>query len=304
MVLALPLVFSCVRTSQSCRHGVQAFRSLRPFAATPASLASSKFSSVLNPQNARTPRIPVLRLRPGRSGLVRAAWGADVEFHPAKVTSNKEEALKQHRLVIEVGKLAAEYSTPGQFVQAKRRAEDKAGFFAIASPPDLDSGRLELLLKASGATAEELCALKPGEEVLVSKPMGKGFRIDTIPVEQYPSILLFATGSGISPIKALIESGALAGRRSVRLYYGTRTPEHMAFAQSIEAWSSEHGVTVLPVFSSSDDGYVQDAFARDENVDPNSSGGTAAVLCGQKEMTVELTALLKERGVDAILLNF
>lgn len=67
---------------------------------------------------------------------------------------------------------------------------------------------------------------------------------------------------GISPIKALIESGALAGRRSVRLYYGTRTPEHMAFAQSIEAWSSEHGVTVLPVFSSSSDGYVQDAFAR------------------------------------------
>lgn len=43
---------------------------------------------------------------------------------------------------------------------------------------------------------------------------------------------------------------------------------------------------------------------KDENVDPNSSGGTAAVLCGQKEMTVELTALLKERGVDAILLNF
>lgn len=39
-------------------------------------------------------------------------------------------------------------------------------------------------------------------------------------------------------------------------------------------------------------------------MDPNSSGGTAAVLCGQKEMTVELTALLKERGVDAILLNF
>lgn len=30
----------------------------------------------------------------------------------------------------------------------------------------------------------------------MSKPMGKGFRIDTIPVEQYPSILLFATGSG------------------------------------------------------------------------------------------------------------
>jgi ferredoxin-NADP reductase len=33
---------------------------------------------------------------------------------------------------------------------------------------------------------------------------------------------MFATGSGISPIKALIESGSLGSRPDVRLYYGTR----------------------------------------------------------------------------------
>lgn len=32
--------------------------------------------------------------------------------------------------------------------------------------------------------------------------------------------------------------------------------------------------------------------------------GTAAVLCGQKAMTEEVTELLRRRGVDAILLNF
>jgi ferredoxin-NADP reductase len=34
---------------------------------------------------------------------------------------------------------------------------------------------------------------------------------------------MFATGSGISPVKAVIESGALEGRRA-RLYWGTKSP--------------------------------------------------------------------------------
>lgn len=61
-----------------------------------------------------------------------------------------------------------------------------------------------------------------GAEVLVSAPMGKGFPVDAIPPVDFPTVLIFATGSGISPIRALIESGALqAGqRKDVRLYYG------------------------------------------------------------------------------------
>jgi hypothetical protein len=43
----------------------------------------------------------------------------------------------------------------------------------------------------------------------VSPVMGKGFPADTVPPEKVSTIILFATGSGISPVKALIESGAL-----------------------------------------------------------------------------------------------
>lgn len=54
---------------------------------------------------------------------------------------------------------------------------------------------------------------------------GKGFPVDAIPAASFPTVLLFATGSGISPIKAVIESGVLdvAKRSDVRLYYGTRS---------------------------------------------------------------------------------
>lgn len=103
--------------------------------------------------------------------------------------------------------------------------DGKPGFFAIASPPDPNNqGVLEFLIKGQGDTAEALCDLAPGSEVSVSPVMGKGFPVEKIPAEDHPTVLLFATGSGISPVKALIESGSLETdkRSDVRLYYGTR----------------------------------------------------------------------------------
>lgn len=58
----------------------------------------------------------------------------------------------------------------------------------------------------------------------------------------------FLLGSGISPIKALIESGDLAAdkRSDVRLYYGTRDAAHTAYADRISAWEAA-GVKVIQV---------------------------------------------------------
>lgn len=41
----------------------------------------------------------------------------------------------------------------------------------------------------------------------------QGFPIDRIPASQFDTVLCFATGSGISPIRALLESGALGKRK-------------------------------------------------------------------------------------------
>lgn len=39
--------------------------------------------------------------------------------------------------------------------------------------------------------------------------IGSGFPVDRAPAEKYPTLVVFATGTGIAPIKALIESSAL-----------------------------------------------------------------------------------------------
>lgn len=78
---------------------------------------------------------------------------------------------------------------------------EKPSFLAIASPPSLAASRgaFEFLVKSiAGSTAEILCGLKRGETVELSAVMGNGFDVDRVdPPEEYPTVLIFATGSGI-----------------------------------------------------------------------------------------------------------
>ena len=254
-----------------------------------------------------------LRLHSGRrqrlgAVILHAQWGAEVAFTDAKILETGKAADNLHRCLVDIGSLASEYTTPGQFIQAKIAADGKAGFFAIASPPDSNNaGIVELLIKPSGEAAEAICAAPEGATVKVSPVMGKGFPVDRIGAESFKKVYLFATGSGISPIKALIESGKLnaSARDQVILYYGTRTPASMAFNDRVSSWEQEFGVKVVPVYSQEGQGYVQDVFLSQGGVSGGSEG-VAAVLCGQKGMAEAVTEALTAAGVakEHILMNF
>lgn len=58
-----------------------------------------------------------------RQLIVRAGWGDPVEFTAAKVVSNVKDAEMLHRVVVDVGDLAAGYSKGGQFMQIKVREQ-------------------------------------------------------------------------------------------------------------------------------------------------------------------------------------
>ncbi|GFR44733.1 hypothetical protein Agub_g6061 [Astrephomene gubernaculifera] len=239
---------------------------------------------------------------------VQANWGAQVEFKAGRVVSNSPVAAGPlHRVLLDVGPLAGGYSVPGQFVQVKV-GDSKPGFFAIASAPGAHpGGLLELLVKGvPGSTAELLCSCPPDSEVAVSPVMGRGFPLDRLPASSTPSVLLFATGSGISPIRAVLDSGALAGRE-VTLYYGTRNEESTPYRELLPEWRSR-GVQVVQVFSEGDRGYVHDVFEREglAALPGEAPGRVGALLCGHKAMCQAVTSLLTNKGVppEKILLNF
>lgn len=245
--------------------------------------------------------------RRGEALVVRASWGADVQFSTAKIMDRQPEATQLHRVVVDLGSLGEGYTQPGQFIQVKV-GDSKPGFFAISSPPDPNNaGVVELLIKDQpGSTAELLCQASPGDEVMVSPVMGKGFPVGRVPPSSHPTLLLFATGSGVSPVKALVEcqEALQAGqRRDVRLYYGARTLDHMAFKDRIPEWERA-GVKVVKVLSEEGEGYVQEVFEKETGI--SDWEGVAAVLCGQKGMCEAVTGLLTGKGVpkEDILLNF
>ena len=190
-------------------------------------------------------------------------------------------------------------------MQIRTREDGKAAFIAIASAPGecaFGEGAVELLVKAqSGATAGEICALDVGAEVEVSPVMGKGF--DLTAVRGRSKAVLFATGSGISPIRALLRSGTLkTDAGATTLYYGTRDAEATAFLEESASWPCD----VVRVYSEASGKHVQDVLREDIASGKIDANDTFAVLCGQKEMADEVIEMLTSAGLprEACVMNF
>lgn len=195
----------------------------------------------------------------------------------SNILSNKKEAEGIRLIEVEASSaIAASYTSPGQYVQIKKGG-GKPGFYAMASPPD---GRnvFTFLVKESESNAF-LVDMKGGDNVEVSSAQGKGFQI-TEYLEKYKfdfpvfNVLLMATGTGIAPIAAAIESGSLGLKttnfnslfeRRATLYIGARTPQHIPFSSKFSQWE-DMGIKVVPVISQPANsgwdgrtGYIQEA---------------------------------------------
>ncbi|CAN1840142.1 Fruit protein pKIWI502 [Linum perenne] len=122
----------------------------------------------------------------------------------ASVSEIKPIAESLYHVRIDVSEsphLAASHRLPGQYLQLRVPVAERQTFLAIASPPSFaaSTGAFEFLVKSvPGSTAELLCRLERGDVVELSHAIGKGYEIDLIdPPEKYPTVLIFATGSGI-----------------------------------------------------------------------------------------------------------
>jgi NAD(P)H-flavin reductase len=225
-----------------------------------------------------------------------------MEFHPAAIERAWDETRELRGLVLEVPvEVRRTHTLPGQFL--KLRAGDKEGFFALASAP---GSRVELLVKRGGAVGDAVAALAHGAAVEASAVQGKGY-----PVEQSAGrdLLLFAAGSGITPIRAAIDHVRAARDKfgKVILFYGQRHPDDFAYRAEHEAWRGS-GIELIPVLSGSDEkwqgarGHVQDALlARKPEIER-----ATAFLCGMKGMVAGVTEALGSLGMgrEQIFLNY
>lgn len=276
-------------------------------------------------------------------------WGPDPVWSTGTVESNIQAcpsgSCVSIKLAVDDG---TGFAVPGQYVQVKVAGDPDAKpvFLAMASAPtgkapappaapakkgkakaeeaDAAAGpppptpavpaTWEFLIKKTDNN-DWLTAAAAGGTFDVSQVMGGGFpmqeELEGIKYD-FPTqnLLLFATGSGIAPIRSAIESDQLglappgSGGRTCTLYYGVRTPDDMPYVTKFAEWE-ERGVQVVPVVSQPDlecesgnvwkgrTGYVQNALEEDGVAIPRNSG---ALLCGVKGMCESVKGMLTESG--------
>eukprot|EP00871_Galdieria_phlegrea_P003326 jgi/Galph1/3995/GphlegSOOS_G2674.1 len=206
------------------------------------------------------------------------------EWHKAHVVENvlESEGHRSIRLAVPID-LLEQYTTPGMFVKLSNGRE-KPNIFAIASP--VHSSYMEFLVKITHSTSW-LCQLEPDTKILISTVMGKGFDLSRLINTEH--IYMFATGSGISAIRALKEK---------KLYYGVRTQERFSYATRFPLWE-QSGVRIFRICST----ILRNANGKWQG--RLHQKNTGALLCGVKGMVEEVSQLLQDTGVhpEKILTN-
>jgi NAD(P)H-flavin reductase len=233
--------------------------------------------------------------------------GSATRYEAVPVLSAWDETSSLRALRVGLGPLASSHTLAGQVV--KLRSPSGEAYFALASAPSPD-GSADLLVKRGGKIADEVIqAGREGASIEASAPFGKGF-----PIAQAEGrdLLLFAAGSGIAPIRALLQH-VIAHRnrfRRVTLFYGQRRGGDFAYRGEHLDWE-RHGVRVVLCPSDAEEawpgvrGRVQEV-ARALALGGSDPAGTEAYVCGMTAMVNDVKGTLKEAGVapERVHLNF
>lgn len=219
-------------------------------------------------------------------------------YHPARLVATRSETPHMRHLRLEVPPAVLEsYGIPGQFLEVRRPGEDATAFFAIANQPG--AGGIELLVKRAEGLADLLFDLQVGSELEVSEAMGPGFPLDQA---HGRDVLLFATGSGFAPIRAMLQ--AIEDEReaygTVHLFFGVRTDADVPFRPELDALAAQGielhlTISRLPEPTPGHGRYVQERFRR---VLPPIANAVA-YLCGIEGMVSGVTEALHDAGMAA-----
>ncbi|MEO6799974.1 MAG: FAD-binding oxidoreductase [Rhodanobacter sp.] len=204
---------------------------------------------------------------------------------------------------------------PGQFLQvhfhyedgaATKRSYSVATIGAGSSPGTTgEVGRIEIAVSyvEGGAATRLLGDLPVGGAIDVSGPYG---RFCLQQADTHPRYLLLATGTGVTPYRAMlpqIEKLLAAGDREVVLLYGARNEQELLYGEQFEAFAQTHPGFIFhgclsrqarAVPRSTDrSGHVQNVLAE---LGPNAERDIA-YLCGNPNMVDAAYAALQEFGL-------
>lgn len=193
---------------------------------------------------------------------------------------------------------AASDFLPGQYMNVILDDGDVRSF-SMASVPGADILDFYLRRIAGGRfTDSQLESLRPGDRLQVELPLGTFF----YHAEDDRPLLMVATGTGLAPIKAMLESlTKVPSCPPVTLYWGTRKQEDLFLHRELQNLANRFPeFSYRPVLSRPDPGwdgrcgYVQDAAI----ADLADLSGFSIYLCGSPRMIADAKSCFLTRGAS------
>lgn len=223
-----------------------------------------------------------------------------------KVVENRRLNDYLTALIIEVDLAGYE---AGQFVRIGLRDGDEvlARPYSLVNTPDEEYLEVYFNIVEEGPLSPRLFALEAGDEILVSD-LPSGF-LTVSEVPQVPYLWLVATGTGIGPFLAILNSEAVWQKfEKIVLCYSVSYAEELAYRDRIAAIAEKRGdrfcfvpiVTREPygdglgqrVPAVMQDGSLEKLVGLDINAD-----NSHVMMCGSSEMIADVSAALVERGM-------
>jgi NAD(P)H-flavin reductase len=218
-------------------------------------------------------------------------------YEPAVLRSARPAAEEQAWIELSPPPGFAESHTrAGQFCRI--RAEGHEGIFAMCTAPGEPGARFLVRVGTpeGGEAADALARLDDGAPVEMSLPAGQGFALERA---RGLDLLFVATGTGVAPVRAAIES-VLQDRASfghLSFEHGVRSSAHLAIADDLARWRAA-GVDVhVRLSSPSPAGDLRGVTVQDAILATRPSlARTAVIAVGQPEMLAALEAAFLGRG--------
>jgi CDP-4-dehydro-6-deoxyglucose reductase/ferredoxin-NAD(P)+ reductase (naphthalene dioxygenase ferredoxin-specific) len=171
--------------------------------------------------------------------------------------------------------------------------------YSMASAPDEPLLEFHIRDVGDGASRYAVRQLAIGETVTVAGPMGGAY----LRPEHPGPIIAIAGGSGLAPMKSIVETALHLGlKQDIHLYLGARSEHDLYLVEHFEQLAATHGnFRFVPVVAEPTSpsrwrtGLVGDAIL----ADIANPTGSKAYLAGPPPMVEATVAQLRSRGVPA-----
>ena len=210
------------------------------------------------------------------------------------VISIARETVDTQTLVLGDMPISLLGGTPGQFLMV-----DLPGFSGVPiSVSRYRGNEIELTIRAAGATTRAVTSLRPGQQVGLRGPLGRGWPLE---VSSGRDLVVVAGGIGLAPLRPLID-GIVAHRArfgEVHLYIGARTPGDLLFAADRAAWAARNDIDMEVIVDRGDAAWTGPVGVVTQLFDhaPMTSARTSAYVCGPEKMMQASARTLAGRGL-------